>query len=317
MKKLLIILILLFPLFLTGCDFRNTVEARENSITLSLDDDYAKFIEGEIPSFTFNFEGTLNVIANNPNKFYVQFSNNEDKILSDALNKLFETYKDKMHIELINKKEGVSKALFSTVNEYGTVINQEYTPDDYAEYDEFAFIELENGLKLRIEYRRFLYNGANYYTWSYRTPLSMVLLYPLMVLEGELTNSFVLTALPTRVAPSIYNNSVANKKVNISSLINGKTYVYSPDSMYYTYSYVNVSESKDEAQIILDNQKFIIDYYVNNHNGVYEETISQEQTEEGLKDVVIKTIKYQYLGNEFLINLYDNNFKMHYVGKIQ
>lgn len=317
MKKIIIFLILLLPLFVTGCDFRNTVEPRENSITLSLDDDYAKFIEGEIPSFTFNFEGTLNVIANNPNKFYVQFSNNEDKILSDALNVLFEQYKDRTHIELVSKKEGVTKALFSTLNEYGTVINQEYTPDGHVEYDEIAFIELENGLKLKIEYRRFKYNGADYYTWSYRTPLSMVLVYPFMVLEGASTNSFALIALPTRVAPNIYNNSVANKKVNISNLINGKSYVYSPESMYYTYSYVNVSDSKDEAQIILDNQKFIIDYYVNNHNGVYEETISQEQTEEGLKDVVTKTIKYQYLGNEFIINLYDNNFKMHYVGKVQ
>lgn len=316
MKKILILIVLLFPLFLTGCDFRNTVEPRENSITLSLDDEYANFIDGEIPSFTFNFEGTLNVIANNPNKFYVQFSNNDDKILSDALNKLFEQYKDRMHIELISKKEGVNKALFSKLNEYGTVINEEYTPDDYAEYDEFAFIELENGLKLRIEYRRFKYNGANYYTWSYRTPLSMVLVYPFMVLEGEMTNSFALIALPTKVAPNIYNNSVANKKINISNLINGKTYTYNPDSMYYTYSYVEVSQSKDEQQKILDNQQFIIDYYVNNHNGIYEETISQEQTEEGLKDVVVKTIKYQYLGNEFIINLYDTNFKMHYVGKI-
>lgn len=316
MRKLLLVLILILSLFLTGCDFRNTVEPREKSITLSLDDDYAKFIEGDIPSFTFNFDGTLNVIANNTNKFYVQFSNNEDKILSDALNVLFDQYKDKTHVELVSKKEGVTKALFSTLNEYGAVINQEYTPDDYAEFDEIAFIELDNGLKLKIEYRRFKYNGENYYTWSYRTPLSMVLVYPFMVLEGESTNSFVLLALPTRVAPNIYNNSVANKKVNISNLINGKTYTYSSDSMYYTYSYVNVSESQDEAQKILDNQKFIIDYYVNNHNGVYEEATSQEQTEEGLKDVVIKTIKYQYLGNEFIINLYDNNFKMHYVGKV-
>ena len=95
MKKVLLLIILFFSLFLTGCGgFQSTVEARENSITLTLDDDYRQFTEGEIPSFTFNFDGTLNVIANNPNKFYVQFSNNEDKILSDALGKLFEQYKD-------------------------------------------------------------------------------------------------------------------------------------------------------------------------------------------------------------------------------
>ena len=35
MKKILILIVLLFSLFLTGCDFRNTVEPRENSITLS------------------------------------------------------------------------------------------------------------------------------------------------------------------------------------------------------------------------------------------------------------------------------------------
>jgi len=296
MKKILFILILIATLFITGCGgFTNVVEPRENSITLSLDDDYASFVDGEIPSFTFNFDGTLYVISNNPNKFYVQFSNNEDKILSDALNKLFETYKDRTHIELVSKKEGVSKALFSTLNEYGTVINQEYTPDDHTEYDEIAFIDLENGLKLKIEYRRFKYNGENYYTWSYRTPLSMVLVYPFMVLEGELTNNFLLIALPTRVAPNIYNNSIADRKVNISNLINGSTYAYSESSMYYTYSYVNVSKSEDEAQKIIDNQQYIIDYYVDNFNGRYEETTNSENE-------IVKNLYYTYLENEFLIN---------------
>ena len=311
MKKIFLLIILLFSLFLTGCgSFGNVVEPRENSITLTFDDDYSSFFEEELPSFTFNFNGTLNVISNNPNKFYVQFSNNEDKILSDALNELFTKYKDRMHVELVKKYESVDKALFSTLNEYGTVINQEYTPDDYAEYDEIAFIDLENGLKLKIEYRRFIYNGENYYTWSYRTPLSMVLVYPFMVLQGEQTNRFVLINLPTKVAPNIYNNSVANKKVNISNLINGSAYTYSETSMYYTYGYVNVSESKDEQQIIKDNQQFIIDYYVNNYNGEYKEETNENNE-------LVKTLTYSYLGNDFLITLYDTNFKMKYVGKTQ
>ena len=308
MKKIFLLIILLFSLFLAGCgSFGNVVEPRENSITLAFDDDYSSFFEEELPSFKFNFNGTLNVISNNPNKFYVQFSNNEDKILSDALNELFTKYKDRMHVELVKKYESVDKALFSTLNEYGTVINQEYTPD---EYDEIAFIDLENGLKLKIEYRRFIYNGENYYTWSYRTPLSMVLVYPFMVLQGEQTNRFVLINLPTKVAPNIYNNSVANKKVNISNLINGSAYAYSETSMYYTYGYVNVSESKDEQQIIKDNQQFIIDYYVNNYNGEYKEETNENNE-------LVKTLTYSYLGNDFLVTLYDTNFKMKYVGKTQ
>lgn len=311
MKKISLLIILLISLFLTGCgEFRSVVEPREDSITLTLDDDYASFTKGEIPSFTFEFEGTLNVLSNNTNKFYVQFSNNEDKILSDALNKLFKKYEDRTHIELVSKNTGVSSTLFSTINEYGAVINVEYTPDKYEEFDEIAFIDLENGLKLKIEYRRFVYNGENYYTWSYRMPLTMVLVYPFMVLENTPTNDFLLIALPTRVAPNIYNNSVANKKVNISNLINSSTYAYSETSMYYTYSYVDVSESKDEQQKILDNQKFIIDYYVNNFDGKYEET-TNEQNE------IVKNLTYSYLGNDFLITLFDNNFKMKYVGKTQ
>ena len=287
MKKISLLIMLLISLFLTGCQgFESSVEPRENSVTLTLDDDYASFINGEIPSFTFEFEGTLNIMSNNPNKFYVQFSNNEDKILSDALNKLFEKYKDRTHIELVSKKNNVDSTLFSTLNEYGAVVNVEYTPDKYEEFDEIAFIDLENGLKLKIEYRRFVYNGENYYTWSYRMPLTMVLVYPFMVVENTPTNDFLLIALPTRVAPNIYNNSVANKKVNISNLINSSTYAYSETSMYYTYSYVDVSESKDEQQKILDNQQYIIDYYVNNFDGKYEET-TNEQNE------IVKNLTYK------------------------
>lgn len=318
MKKVLILLILILSLVLTGCGdgglFRNTVEPRENSITLSLDDDYASFIDGEIPTFTFNFEGTLNVIAKNKNKFYVQFSNNEDKILSDALNKLFEQYRDRTHVELVSKKENVNQALFSTLNKYGAVLNEKYTPDDYAEYDEIAFIDLENGLKLKIEYRRFIYNGANYYTWSYRTPLSMVLTYPFMVLEdeGSMTNKLVLIALPTRVAPNIYNNSVADKKIGLSTIINGTNYIYNDDNIYYTYSYPNVSESKDEAQIIKDNQQYIIDYYVNELGA----TCTEEERVVDGKNVMIPVIYYSYLDNNFRIDLFEKTFKMHYVGVV-
>ncbi len=303
MKKISILLILILTFCLTGClSFSNQVEQREKSITLELDDEYVKFLDStNVPKFTFEFDGTLNVIADNPNKFYVQYSNNEDLILSKALVKLFNQYKDRIHVELIKKTTGVENTLFSTLNEYGTVVNKEYTPDNNEEFEEKAFINLENGLKLTIEYRRFVYNGENYYTWSYRTPLSMVLVYPFMVLEGEVTNKLVLISLPTRIAPNVYNNSVANKKVGISNIINGKAYVYNNDSVYYTYSYLNESESKDEEQIIKDNQKYIIDYYVNEMNGTYDETKKQ--------------ITYTYLGNTFMVELLDKTFKMHYIGK--
>ena len=63
-------------------------------------------------------------------------------------------------------------------------------------------------------------------------------------------------------------------------------------------------------KIIKDNQQFIIDYYVNNYNGEYKEETNENNE-------LVKTLTYSYLGNDFLITLYDTNFKMKYVGKTQ
>lgn len=305
MKKVLIIFILILSIFLTGCGdvFRNNVEGNENSITFTLGDDYLEFVEGAAPVFTFNFNGKLNTVTNRKS-FFAQFSYNEDKILSDALNELFIKYKESTHIEVVAKTTGVNKTKFSTINEYGALINQEYTPDDYTVYHEKAFIGLENGLKLKVEYRKFLYNGNPYYTWPTTQPLTMTVVYSYMILTqaNSLTNKLVLTTLPIRIAPTVYNNVIADRNIALSNIINGDSYAYSNDSIYYTYDYLNESESDNDAQIKLDNQKYIIDYYVNEWNGTY------ENNENG------KFIYYSYCGNDFKVELLDETFKMHYIG---
>lgn len=305
MKKILIVILLLFCVLLTGCGdvFRNNVEGNENRITFSLGNDYLEFVEGDpSPTFIFNFNGNLNTVVNRKS-FFAQFSYNEDKILSDALNLLFTQYKDRTHIELVSKNTGVNKTKFSTINKYGALVNQEYTPDDYTVYHEKAFISLENGLKVKIEYRRFLYNGNTYYTWPTTQPLTMTVVYAYMIIEqsDKLTNKLVLITLPTRIAPTVYNNVVADRSIGISNIINDSTYVYNNDSIYYTYDYLNESDSEDEEQKIKDNQQYVIDYYVNEWNGKYVEEESG------------KFIYYSYYGNNFKVELLDETFKMHYL----
>lgn len=321
MKKILIILLLVLSIFLSGCAediFKETTEANEGKIILTLGEDYASFIDEELPSFTFEFEGTLYTDINR-DPFQVLFYNNDGKTLSNAISKLLEQYKDRTHIELVSKNTGVTAALFPKMNEYGAVYNEEYTPDDYCEYNETAFIDLENGLKLKIDYRRFLYNGENYYTWPYggaaTQPFRMALIYSLMVIEDSLTNKIVLTTLPTRIAPTIYNNIVGGSRIKLSNLINGSKYVNNKDSIFYSYGYPVMEELEDKEQQLLDSQQYIIDYYVNNWEGQYlEEEYTIIEDEESVNKVH-KFLSYKYNGNAFQIEFFEETFVMKYIGK--
>ena len=318
MKKVLLLILLLFTIFLSGCAsdiFKQTTEPNEGKIVLTLGEDYESFIDGDIPSFTFEFEGTLYTDINR-DPFQVLFYNNDGKTLSKAISKLLQQYKDRTHIELVSKNTGVTAALFPKMNEYGAVYNEEYTPDDYCEYNETAFIDLENGLKLKIDYRRFLYNGENYYTWPYggaaTQPFRMALIYSLMVIEDSITNKLVLTTLPTRVAPTIYNNIVGSSRIKLNNLINGSKYVNSDNSMFYMYGYPVMEELEDKHQQLLDSQQYIIDYYVNNWEGEYSEEKANVIVDDKPVEQVRKFIKYQYNGNLFTIEMFDEYFTMVY-----
>ena len=116
-RKFNVLLLLILSFFLTGCFVSfSAVVPNENSITLKLDEDFASVIEGELPEFTFEFEGNLNTIKNVNKAFYTVFSNNDDKILSDALVLLFEKYKDNIYFDLVGTDKDVYSTLFSPIN---------------------------------------------------------------------------------------------------------------------------------------------------------------------------------------------------------
>ncbi len=294
-KILIVVSTLLLTITLTGCS--NKVVPNENSITLTLDNDYASVIEGEIPSFTFNFEGNLNTIENVTDLNVAVFSNNEDIVLSDALTKLFEQYKDRMDVVLLSEQV-VQYVLFSTLDENGKVKNIKYTPDDKKAYTETAFISLENGLKLTVDYSRFLYNGKTYYTWSMMNSITMFLYYPVMAIENGLKNKLVLITLPNRVSFAV------GPSLKLSNVLNGASYIQDEDCFYYDFKYVDVDTEDGEECTLEQKQKYIIDYYVNEHNGNY--YIDENGTPKVL---------FEYLENQFIVSLYDNNFKMEYVKK--
>ena len=299
MKKILIILVLFFSIYLTGCGdlFVNQVTPNQDSITLKLDDDYASVIEGDVPTFTFNFNGNLNTIKNGVKSYQAIFSNNEDIILSDALNKFFEENKENTYIHL-NSKDIVDTVLFSTLDE-----NLKYTPDNKEVFNETAYVSLDNGLKLTVDYSRFIYNGKTYYTWALTHSINMQLYYPMMAIENGLTNKLVLITLPNRVTYSV------GPSLELSNVLNGVSYIDDEDCMYYTFKYItdlNGDGKEDELSL---QQQYIIDYYVNGYDGVYSEY--QEEVEDEV--VTHKVLTYSYLGNDFKIELFEKNFKMNYI----
>ena len=101
-KLLLIILIITFTLFITAC---NETIPNEGYVKLDISENYKEYIKSDIPSFTLNFDGTLNTIKNVNKSYYTVFSGNDDIILSDALTQLFEEYKDKMYVEVTDTKK--------------------------------------------------------------------------------------------------------------------------------------------------------------------------------------------------------------------
>lgn len=307
LKRFLIIIVMLFlTLSLVGCT--NKVVPNENSITLTLNSDYASVIDGEIPSFTFNFNGNLNTIEDYKNLNVAVFSDNEDIILSDALAELFKKYKDRMYVSL-KSQQVVDYVLFSTLDDNGKVKNKKLVPDDKKVFIETAYISLENGLKLTVDYARFLYNGKTYYTWSTMYSITMYLYYPVMAIEDDLTNKLVLITLPNRVTFAV------GPSLKLSNVLNGVSYIQDEDCMYYTFKYIEGVDEEGEPYSLEQKQQYVIDYYVNEMNGEcsnFEEIIIDKKTKE--EEIVIrKQIKFTYLNNDFIVKLYDNNFKMEYV----
>lgn len=294
MKKILLMLCMLFVFSLAGC-FSSVVVPNENSLTLTIDDDFAYVIKADnIPSFTFEFDGALNTNKNVDNKYYTVFSNNEDKILSDALQALFDKYKDKMYVD-VTGEDKVTSTLFSTLDEFGNVVNKKYEPDDNKVYEETAYISLENGLKLTVDYRRFVYNGKNYYTWKYTASITMYLYYPLMKIDDNGTSKLAIVSLPNRISFQV------GPQLVLSNILNGTTYTDNKDCTRYTFNYLQeLDENKQDKLTVEQKQQYVIDYYVNEMHGSYDENS--------------KTITYSYLGNNFQVELLESNFKMHYIG---
>lgn len=280
-RNLVIMLLMIMSLLLVGC---NETVANENSVTLTLTESYQSYIDyEEIPSFTLEFDGSLNTISTVTKSYYTVFSGNEDIILSNALTELFAKYGDKVIYEIVNEDE-VETRYFSTI-ENGKVKNTSMKCDDNKVYDEIAYIPLDNGLKLTIDYCRFNSDGVTYYTWRYSQSIAMYLYYPIMKIKNNDKVELVLLTVPNVISIHI------SPELKLANIINKDEYL---ESSYYSFSYYG--EDTEELSV---KKAYVWDYY--------EDYNISARTDE---------FTFVYLNNNFKCNLYDTGFTITWLSRI-
>ena len=277
-KLLIILLLITFTLFFSGC---NDTIPNEGKVTLDISSDYKEYIKSEIPSFTLYFDGTLNTIKNVNKSYYTVFSGNDDIILSDALTKLFKEYEGKVEFEVVKEKKSRNRE-FSYLED-GKVKNKMMPLDDEVSYNEVAYIPLSNGLKLTIDYCRFVSDGVTYYSWCYERSISMYLYYPVMVIENEGEKELTILTVPNKVKIHV------TPELRLSNILSKDTYT---KSNLYNFEYASGNTLDEKKNIVWD--------YYSRYN------LSERADK----------FTFDYLNNKYQVELNDAGFQITWLNKL-
>ena len=286
-KKFVLLLIVSVMISLSsGCGllkemFKTELVSNEGEINLIINEDYQKYFPYEVPSFTLEFEGSLNTTKQTTTNSEVIFTHNDDFKLSEVIGKLLNKYQN---------LNSLYTHQFSIDKEPETyLISYKNNPDGEKEYvkvldskiyNEVSYISLENGLVLTLNYSRIVdWDNNVYYRWQNTEAIRMILHYPLMVTENENGETmFLIIPLPAGV---VYNFDTTTKSLD-TILTKDK---FKTDSSYYTYDYVNDWN--------IDTVK---EFYINRFNG-------QE---------IDNKFFVEYLGYKFEIVFNEKSFTFYY-----
>ena len=198
MKKIFNILLLLFiTVVLTGCV---KPKVNKNNVTFFIPEEFKSYMPYEkLPEFSL--EVTKPVNSHPQEKSFTKIlMQNDDYYISDLISKTINKYKDlnRVHIELVEKNNS-KRAQINYRDGFGKVRKDYLLTDDGFAYYEVAYLDLESGLKLTIDYRRFKHGGQEYFVWRETSGLNMTLYYPLMVTKINGEFKILLLTLPPLV----------------------------------------------------------------------------------------------------------------------
>ena len=288
MKRIgLLLLSVLLVIVLSSCNlFKTELVSYENEITLSYDSDlsgHLAYDEATLPSYTIKFSGKVNITKQRTGEYECIFSGNDDFFVSKIVEAIIEEYKTKERVSFYTSK--IEETNETWMNRRDEEVDEKVyiKVKDGKIYNELAYITLENGLQLTINYARFVDSETNltYYRWQKTQSIRIFLHYPLMVIDKDDERKFVFIAVPNQVRLKFDTTTK-----QIKDLLAKDKFT---TSEWYTYDYQH-SYSED-----YDNY---LNYYKDNFNGRFDGD-----------DFV-----YDYLGYTFKVAFNESNFVISYVG---
>lgn len=284
-KIIVLALAVLLLGILSGCS--SPLTFHEDGIELRLHAGYQRYMTyEEVPTYTFGKGYNLNALTREEAPHEAILSGNDDFLVSDIITALFEENKDRLVIKEDNRSISsttkMNRRTYNTAKEkYETesislgvdAIDTEEGRISYV-FEETAYVGLENGLQLTLEYRRFVSDGETYYAWRYTKSIKIYLHYPLMLLPDK---EMLILTLPT------YTRYSVGPQLKLDNVIQEETYL---DPSYYHFAY------RDDLPTQADSVEYITDYYKTYHNGV----------------IVDSTLQFTYLDRVFKIEFLETSF---------
>lgn len=287
MKTKYLLLVLLIVLSVsTGCScsemFSFPTVAMENEILLTYDQDLKEYLGYEtselnnLPNYKLTFPGVLNISKTRQGEFECVFTKNDDFTVSRIISEIIEEYRGKNRIAF--REISVDNVMETWMN----LRTEDRDEKIYLQvkdgkiYNEHAYIVLENGLRLSMNYARFVDKDNNvYYRWQKTESIRLVLHYSIMVIKENNQKKFVFFVLPNEVT-----NKFDTTTKNINDLINKDKFL---EAEWYTFNYAHSYEE--------DYQNYL-NYYKDNFNGRF------------INDDFV----YTYLGYDFKVLFNENSF---------
>lgn len=188
-KKIFVLLISFFLLLsLTSCD--DTL-AYEDGVILSIPEDVKNVLvyEGELPSYKFEYDGSVNVADFSTSTRYL-FAKNDFYDFSDNFARNIEKF----------ETQGTNTKVTDQTNDEGEArFGKDKLPlDEPQQYSKeiMRVIWDDTGARFSFYYRTFVSGGKRYYTTPYTTNVTITMEIPLYVSREEGTNKIYLLNLP-------------------------------------------------------------------------------------------------------------------------
>lgn len=277
-RYFLLLLSLILSIVLCGCKlFETVIVTYDNELTLQMVEEYKPYFPYNLPTFTLKFDGSVNTTEQRTGPYEVVFTQNDDFFISDILSNLFAEYESKGSLLIYNiGTDEEAETWMNTYDEEGNHSKEYIKVLNNKIYNEIAYMTLDNGLILSVNYAKIIdWNNNIYYRWQKTESIRMIIHYPLMVTENSnFETMFLLLPLPAGVIKKFDTTTKSLETITSKDK-------FKNDMSYYTYDYISIW-----------NKETVREYYINGFNG---------HEEDG--EFII-----EYFGYNFSVEFNEDNF---------